>query len=79
MILRYILWGLLIYFLYKFVFEFIAPVFRASRQFRKQVRDFQNKMQEENHRREFSPNNNDSRTTANSSKAGDYIDYEEVK
>jgi hypothetical protein len=79
MILRYILWGLLIYFVYKFVFGFIVPIFRASRQFRNQVRDFHNKMQEESQRQEFSPNNNGRPHETTQSKVGEYIDYEEVK
>jgi hypothetical protein len=79
MILRYILWGLLIYFLYKFVSGFIIPIFRASRQFRNQVRDFHHKMQEENQQQEFSPNNNGKPNETTHSKVGEYIDYEEVK
>ena len=44
--LRVILWILLGYFLYKFVFGFLVPVFRVSRQMKRQVRDFQQHMQD---------------------------------
>ena len=80
MILQYLLWGLLIYFIYRFVFNFLVPVVRASRQIKRQVRDFNNRMQEQNQQAEqntFTPNNSSTqRTSANK---GDYIDFEEVK
>jgi len=81
MILQYLLWGLLIYFVYRFVFNFLVPVVRASRQIKRQVRDFQSRMQEQNQQSqgpEHTPNNNSSAQRTTASK-GDYIDFEEVK
>ena len=81
MILQYFLWGLLIYFIYWFVFNFLVPVIRASRQIKRQVRDFQNRMQEQN-----GPEQQNTFATSKPSSAqrtsagkGDYIDFEEVK
>ena len=74
MILRYILWTLLAYFLYKFVFEFIVPLARTTKQIKKQVTDFQNRMQQEQPEKE----NAHSKPTKPTARSGDYIDFEEV-
>lgn len=70
-----------LYFLYTLIFNFILPIYRASRKMREQMREFQGKMNTENG---FSGNHSAASTTARatqteSSKAGDYIDFEEVK
>ena len=41
---KYIFWTIVIYFLIRFIFNFVIPVFRATRQMSSQVKDFQNKM-----------------------------------
>lgn len=77
MIIRYVLWVLLAYFLYKFVFNFILPLFQATRQFKRQVNEFQNNMQQTQKETVGQPTF--SKNGSPSSKAGDYIDFEEVK
>ncbi|MFT3979277.1 MAG: hypothetical protein QM687_02325 [Ferruginibacter sp.] len=74
----------LLYMLYKLVFEFIIPVYNASKRMRDQVSDMQQKMQEEQQRRQFEkegyikpdPQVN---TAAAKPADRDYIDFEEVK
>ena len=77
MIFRYILWALLAYFLYKFIFDFIIPLFRATRHIKKQVNEFQNRMQQQ--QQEPAQQNTFTKQTTTPSKAGDYIEFEEVK
>lgn len=77
MIIRYVLWVLLAYFLYKFVFNFILPLFQATRQFKRQVNEFQNNMQQPP--KETVDESNFSKKGSSASKTGDYIDFEEVK
>jgi len=72
------------YMLYKLIFEFIIPVYNASRRMRDQVGRMQQKMQEEQQRQQFERNGYaDSNAGKSSSQAKpaekDYIDYEEVK
>ncbi len=71
------------YLLYKLVFDFIIPVYRASKRMKDQVSDMQQKMREQQQRQHY---NEESYVSNKSSKAApgktpgeDYIDYEEVK
>lgn len=83
MILRLILWIFLAYMIYVFLFRFLIPVFRASRQMRNNIRNFQDQMrsQEELNQTQnagFNANNN-GKDAPQQQKGGDYIDFEEVK
>ena len=73
---RYIFWAIAIYFLVRFIFNFVIPVYRATRQMKSQVRDFQQRMQGEQ-----APEDGFQQTPKNKSsvKEGDYIDFEEIK
>lgn len=84
--LSVILWILLGYFLYRFVFNFLVPIFRVSRQMKQQVRDFQNHMQAQQqqsyqHSHTSQRQQGPSATSSDSprEKSGDYIDFEEIK
>lgn len=72
------------YILYKLVFEFIIPVYNASKRMRDQVGQMQQKMQEEQQRRQFERDGYIPPADANKSNSGkpadkDYIEFEEVK
>jgi hypothetical protein len=84
-ITRILLYILLAYFLYKFVFGFLVPVVKMSWRVRRQVKEFQRQ-----HQQQQDPLQNNTSTTGQSSahtpnasapksKAGEYIDFEEVK
>ena len=80
---RIFLWLLLAYFIYKFVFGFLAPLLKMVWRMRSQVKEFQRQQQQDplqengaSGRQASSNTNND---TAPKSKTGDYIDFEEVK
>jgi hypothetical protein len=81
--LRFIAYALLAYFLYRFIVNFVWPVFKVGRQMRKQVREFQRHAQQQSEN--YSKNNAAPQPEAGPSpnapkaKAGDYIDFEEVK
>jgi hypothetical protein len=83
MISRVLLWILLAFFIYKFVFDFLAPLIKVMLKMRRQVKNFQQQQgpfqQQQtangstNH---AEPKNN---AASNGSKVGEYIDFEEVK
>lgn len=74
----------LIYILYKLIFEFIIPIFNATKTVKKQFTDMHSKMQDQvnkmNQQQTTGPAAPKPTTTStNVPKAGDYIEYEEVK
>lgn len=73
---------LILYLLYKLVFDFIVPVSRTTSQFKSQVN--QMRRQQEEHARRQQPNNTTQNKTTFDKKNttttdGEYIDFEEVK
>jgi hypothetical protein len=82
MILRFILFALGIYIIYKVVFELIIPVFRASKKIRRQFGDMQQRMQDQMNTTQNGYNNQQAQPSSSEQtkpRAGDYIDFEEVK
>ena len=72
------------YILYKLIFDFIIPLYNASKRMRDQVGQMQQKMQEEQQRRQFEREGYIPPTDAHNHAAKkpadkDYIDFEEVK
>jgi hypothetical protein len=69
-----------IYVLYKVIFDFIIPVTRATSQVRKQFHEAQQRMQDEmNIRSNQATPTNQYPNTGAAPKAGDYIEFEEIK
>ncbi len=74
---------LVLYLLYKFIFDFIIPMYQTTKQVRQKV----NKMQEDinahiqRQQNNYNSNANTSNpgNTSNTAKKDDYIDFEEVK
>jgi len=81
MLVRYILIALAIYVVYKVVFDLVIPVFRATKQVRKQFRNMQEHMQQEANRARQGQEASGFQKTNPSPKtpAGEYIDFEEIK
>ncbi|HVZ55914.1 MAG TPA: hypothetical protein VG870_04585 [Chitinophagaceae bacterium] len=83
MLVRIILWGLLIYVIYKFLFELLLPVYNATRELKRGFRDMQRKMDEQMKQQQAQanpqPGGSFSRNTSSHAPAGEYIDFEEVK
>ena len=78
MILRVIIWVLLAYFAYKFIVDFLLPVLKVSRRMRQQMKEFQQRAEQQQPPVEQETNANKNSSTAKS-KAGEYIDFEEVR
>lgn len=75
---RIILWVVFAYFIYKFIFDFLLPLLTVSRRMKQQVRDFQQHAQEQQEPIQQQPTNGKANPTQ-PPKAGEYIDFEEVK
>ena len=72
----------LFYLLYKLVFDFIIPVYNASKKMKEQVNQMQQKMREQQNQqpvREETFVNNRAKTATSKGSAKDYIEFEEVK
>jgi hypothetical protein len=69
---------LVFYLLYKLIFEFIIPIYNASKQMSKKMGEFQQQMNQENKTAKTSPKDIETTPKANVSD-DDYIDYEEIK
>ncbi len=77
--MKYVLFALLAYILYNLVFKFIIPVYQASQKLKKGFGEMQEKMQEHMKQQQSQPNNATQAAQEPKVKAGEYIDYEEVK
>lgn len=72
---KYLFWAIAIYFLVRFIVNFVIPVYRATRQMKNQVKDFQSRMHEQNQNaQDFEQKKANPKV-----KEGDYIDFEEIK
>ncbi len=83
MILRFILFALALYFIYKLVFGLVIPIFRTTQKIRRQFGDMQQQMHEQmNATQNGYPGQRPPPPPAEEpqkSRTGDYIDFEEVK
>jgi hypothetical protein len=80
------LWQIFVlYMLYKLVFDFIIPVYRASKRMKEQVGQMQQKMQEQYRQQQSAQEAQTNRANPHPINKNegladkDYIDYEEVK
>ena len=70
----------LLYLLYKFIFDFIIPVYESSKKIKKQFGEMQEKMQ--NDMRNYQNQQQTQQSAQHektSKKEDDYIDFEEIK
>jgi hypothetical protein len=77
MIWRIILIILIAYIVYKLVFHFLIPLFNTTRKIKKDFREMHDKMNEFMKKQQEPPAK--SKESSPKSKAGDYIDFEEIK
>jgi F0F1-type ATP synthase membrane subunit b/b' len=74
--MKYIFYGLLIYVLYKLIFDFIIPFSKATRQIKSKIREAQERQQQ------FDRQQNAAEQVKREpprSASEDYIEFEEVK
>ena len=86
--LRYLLYAFLIYLAYRLVFHFIIPVYKTTKQVKKQFREMSARMNRpdgnsgmEDHMNQQQADHPSASPQPENKKevAGDYIDFEEVK
>jgi hypothetical protein len=70
-----ILYAILVFIAYQVIFKFVIPIYRATRRFKDGFREMQEKMNQPSHRKQSS----DQQTSQTKPKAGDYIEFEEIK
>lgn len=79
MFLRVLFWALLIWLGYRFIFHFIIPVFRATRELKSKMNQFREQMEANNQRTERETEREREREKEkDKDKGGDYIEFEEV-
>lgn len=66
----------LLYLVYKLIFDFIIPVYQTTKQVKQKMGEMQQQM---NRQQQQQPQSQHNASSAPTSKAGDYIDFEEVK
>ena len=76
---RLLLYAFLIWFLYNLIFRFIIPIYRTTRQVRKQFREMHQKMEEQTKQQQGFTNGTEVQKPSSAKPAGDYIDFEEIK
>lgn len=76
MLFKYILLGIFIYFMFRFLFDFIIPVVRTTKQVKKQF-DAVREQQQQQYYQQQEPQPS-TRSTSSIDK-DDYIEFEEVK
>ena len=77
--LRYLFYAFLIYLAYRLVFHLIIPIYKTTKQVKKQFREMNSQMQD--HINQQQANQRPVRPEPEIKKegAGDYIDFEELK
>lgn len=79
MLLRYLLYGLLIYFVFRFIFRFVIPVTRAAKDMKSKMNEFQARMHEQQQQQQRAAQRPEPVKQPLTPKEGDYIEFEEVK
>ncbi len=80
---KVIIWGIIIYYIYKFVFGFVVPVSKAAGDMKDKISQMQ-KAQEQYIKQQQQQQYNQQKTTtqvttSNEKNNGDYIEFEEIK
>lgn len=77
-ILRFLFYAFLLYLGFKLIFDLIIPVYRTTRKLKKGFREMQQKMNQ--HSEQHNQQNTAPQVKeTEKSRAGDYIDFEEIK
>ena len=78
---KIIIYGFLLYLLYKFIFELVIPVGKATSQVKDKIREMQEQQnaQQQQYRQQTQTTQAQQPASENKVKGGDYIDFEEVK
>jgi len=77
--LRYLFYAFLIYLAYRLLFHFIIPIYKTTRQVKKQFREMHSRMQDNMGQQPPYQQPVTPATENKNQQAGDYIDFEELK
>jgi len=77
--LRYLFYAFLIYLAYRLIFHFIIPIYKTTKQVKKQFREMHSRMEDNINQQQANQQNMPPRQEDKKAQAGDYIDFEEVK
>ncbi len=78
---RYIFYALVVFLLYKFIFDFIIPIFRTSKKMREQFNQARQQMEDQYQQSGQQPQQDAGKYNASkgNAKIGEYIEFEEVR
>lgn len=77
--MQFVLYAILAYILYQFIFKLVIPVYTATKKIKKGFSEMQGKMHEQMKQQQAGTQAQSTAKPATSTKAGDYIEFEEVK
>lgn len=77
--LRYLFYAFLIYLAYRLVFHFIIPIYKTTKQVKKQFREMHSQMEDHINQHQANQQTPNAQPENKRERAGDYIDFEEVK
>jgi hypothetical protein len=80
MLWRYLLYAFLIYLAYRFIFHFVIPIYKTTKQVKKQFREMSSRMEDQMNQQQANQQTATPQPEKkNEQVGGDYIDFEEVK
>ena len=77
--LRYLFYAFLIYLAYRVVFHLIIPIYKTTKQVKKQFREMNSQMQDHINQQQANQRPVTPPPEVKKEQAGDYIDFEELK
>jgi sortase (surface protein transpeptidase) len=77
--MRYVFYAILIYLAYRLVFHFIIPIYKTSKQVKKQFREMHQRMQDQANQQQSYQQTSTPQPEPKKQQSGDYIDFEELK
>jgi Sec-independent protein translocase protein TatA len=77
--LRYLFYAFLIYLAYRLIFHFIIPIYKTTRQVKKQFREMHSQMEDQMNQQQPNQQTMPPKQEDKKAPAGEYIDFEEVK
>ena len=77
---KVIIWGIIIYYIYKFVFGFVVPVSKAAGDMKDKISQMQKAQEQYIKQQQYNQQKTTTQvTTSNEKNNGDYIEFEEIK
>lgn len=77
--MKYVLLAIGLYILYQFIFKLVIPVWMASRKIKQGFREMQSRMEDQMRQQQAAQQQEQSPAHEPKHKAGDYIEFEEMK